>query len=308
MVHEIRSLFHLAITKTGVNRVTAIKKNFFRIEKRLFLQLSLFRYWKENLKIEHNRQTYAKISEVEEKLISSVFPGEHGIDVGRLFHFYVFLSKMLGFTFVTQLMMKVKERRLHRMVNQSADYSVEKVQRIDSLISQERELIAQLKEVRLDFVGAIILGMNDALVEITGSVAGFTLSMSNTKIIAVAGLITGIAASFSMAASEFMAERSAGNMKKAATAAIYTGFSYLLTVILLVLPFFTLPAHEYMLALLFTVIIAVVVIFIFSYYMAVAKEISFRQRFFEMVFVSLGVAALTFFIGFIVKNYMGISA
>lgn len=294
--------------KTGVVKVTEEKRSFLKIQRRLLLHLSLFRYWKSNLLIEHNRQTYAKISDTEEHLISTVLPGERGANAGRLFRFYVFLSKMLGFTFVTQLMMDVKERSVHHYVKRSEGFPVEKVQKIDALIQQERDLIAQLKERRLDFVGAIILGMNDALVEITGSVAGFTLSMSNTKMIAVAGLIAGIAASLSMAASEFMAERSEGNIKKAATAAIYTGFSYLLTVMLLVLPFFALPAHDYMLALLFTVIIAVIIIFVFSFYMAVAKELSFKQRFLEMVFVSVGVAALTFFIGFIVKNYIGISA
>jgi Uncharacterized membrane protein len=279
-----------------------------KLKKQLFLQLSLFHYWQSNLQIDHNRQTYKRIAETEKQLGSVLFTDEAKGRTGRKFKFYVFLSNLLGFTFVTQLMMKTKRRRIEHYLDASGEGSAEKKEQAVALIEQERELIGSLKERRLDFVGAIILGMNDALVEITGSVAGFTLSMSNTKIIAVAGLITGIAASLSMAASEFMAERSEGNIKKAATAAIYTGFSYLMTVVLLVLPFFVLPAPEYMLALLFTVIIAVFVIFIFSYYMAVAKEISFKQRFWEMVFVSLGVAALTFFIGFIVKNYIGIGA
>jgi VIT1/CCC1 family predicted Fe2+/Mn2+ transporter len=278
-----------------------------KLKQRLLLQLALFHYWQANLKIEHNRQTYKQIAETERQLGSVLFSGEAKENKGRRFKFYVFLSNLLGFTFVTQLMMKAKGRQINRYLK-SAQISEERKKQAAELFQQERELIAGLKERRLDFVGAIILGMNDALVEITGSVAGFTLSMSNTKIIAVAGLITGVAASLSMAASEFMAERSEGNMKKATTAAIYTGASYLLTVILLVLPFFALPAAEYMLALLFTILIAVFIIFIFSLYMAVAKEISFRQRFWEMVIVSLGVAALTFFIGFIVKNYVGISA
>ncbi|WP_238537594.1 VIT1/CCC1 transporter family protein [Sporolactobacillus vineae] len=279
-----------------------------KLKQRLLLQLALFHYWQANLKIEHNRQTYQRIADTEQQLGSVLFSEEATEKRGRKFKFYVFLSNLLGFTFVTQLMMKAKERRIEHYLAASAQIPEGAGEQAAALLQQERELIASLKERRLDFVGAIILGMNDALVEITGSVAGFTLSMSNTKIIAVAGLITGVAASLSMAASEFMAERSEGNMKKATTAAIYTGASYLLTVILLVLPFFALPATEYMLALLFTVLIAVFVIFIFSFYMAVAKEISFRQRFWEMVIVSLGVAALTFFIGFIVKNYIGISA
>ena len=45
-----------------------------------------------------------------------------------------------------------------------------------------------LDEERLHYIGAMVLGLNDALVELTGSLAGFTFAMQNTKIIALSGL------------------------------------------------------------------------------------------------------------------------
>ena len=61
----------------------------------------------------------------------------------------------------------------------------------------EESVIAMLDEERLQYVGSMVLGMNDALVELTGSLAGFTFAMQNTRLIALSGLIMGISATFS---------------------------------------------------------------------------------------------------------------
>ena len=59
----------------------------------------------------------------------------------------------------------------------------------------ELELIALIDEERLEYIGSVVLGLNDALIEFTGTLAGLTFALRNTQIIAVAGLIMGIAAS-----------------------------------------------------------------------------------------------------------------
>jgi len=51
---------------------------------------------------------------------------------------------------------------------------------------------------------------------------------------------------------------------------------------------------------------AVLIIMVFNFYLAVAKDLSFRQRFLEMTAISLGVAALSFFIGYLIRTFMGI--
>ena len=84
-----------------------------------------------------------------------------------------------------------------------------------------------LDEERLQYVGSVVLGMNDALVELTGSLAGFTFAMQNTRLIALAGLIIGISATFSMASSEFLSVKSEGRTD-ALKSCLYTGIAYLL--------------------------------------------------------------------------------
>src|SRR3989304_527579 len=65
----------------------------------------------------------------------------------------------------------------------------------------EEKLIDMLDEERLQYAGSVVLGLNDALVELTGALAGLTLALQNVKLIALSGLIPGIAASMSMAES-----------------------------------------------------------------------------------------------------------
>jgi VIT1/CCC1 family predicted Fe2+/Mn2+ transporter len=103
------------------------------------------------------------------------------------------------------------------------------------------EVLALLDEERLRYAGSIVLGLNDALVEFTGSLAGFTFALQDTRIIAAVGFITGIAASLSMASSEYLSQKSDRTREDPLRAAFYTGIAYIITVILLVSPFLLVP-------------------------------------------------------------------
>ena len=59
----------------------------------------------------------------------------------------------------------------------------------------------------------MVLGLNDALVEFTGALAGYTFALQNTLLVAMTGLITGVAASLSMATSEYLSTKSEENAK-----------------------------------------------------------------------------------------------
>ena len=122
----------------------------------------------------------------------------------------------------------------------------------------EQKLIALINEERLNYTGSIVLGLNDALVELTGTLAGLTFALQNTKLTALAGLITGIAASFSMAASEYLSQRSEGESERASTSALYTGVAYICTVACLILPYLVLT--NYLLSLVCTLVIALAII------------------------------------------------
>jgi VIT1/CCC1 family predicted Fe2+/Mn2+ transporter len=168
----------------------------------------------------------------------------------------------------------------------------------------ERQLTNLIDEERLRYVGSMVLGLNDALVELTGALAGFTLALQNTRLIAVVGLITGIAASLSMAASEYLLTKTEESAKSPFKASVYTGFAYILTVLFLIFPY--LVFTNFYFALGFTILNAIIVILIFTFYISVARGASFKKSFSEMALISLGIAALTFGIGFIVRIFFDI--
>jgi vacuolar iron transporter family protein len=217
--------------------------------------------------------------------------------------FYYFISIAFGFTFGIKLMENGEANAQKNYADVShAIPEARKFQHEEDM--HEEQLISMLDEERLRYAGSIVLGLNDALVELTGALAGLTLALQNVKLIALSGLITGIAASMSMAASEYLSTRSEETSKHPVRAAIYTGIAYIITVALLVLPY--LLFENYILDLIITLTIAVVIIAVFNYYISVAKGESFRARFTEMAVLSLSVATISFIIGYFIRNWLGI--
>ena len=216
---------------------------------------------------------------------------------------YYLISKIFGITFGIKLMEKtesiaqVNYEKISRFIPGAIDLKKDEIE-------HEKELINLIDEERLKYVGSMVLGLSDALVELTGTLAGLTFALRNTRLIAMAGLITGIAASLSMAASEYLSTKSEEGVRDPATAALYTGSGYVLTVLFLIFPY--LLFKNYYFCLGFTLFNAVIVIVLFTYYVSVAKDIPFRKRFFEMVAISFGVAALTFVIGYFIKLFLNV--
>ena len=169
----------------------------------------------------------------------------------------------------------------------------------------EKELCDMLDEERLHYVGAMVLGLNDALVELTGAIAGVTFALANTRLVAMTGIITGISATLSMAASNYLAERAEGN-SMALKSSAYTGAAYLVTVALLVLPYLLFPSNMYVAAFAVMIVTVLLIILFFNYYISVAKEEPFLRRFLEMAGISLSVAVISFVIGIVAKNVLGI--
>lgn len=217
---------------------------------------------------------------------------------------YFLLNLVFGFTFCVKLMEHNEEIAVEKYQNILAQ--LPEVQRI--LADEERheaELLELLDEERLRYVGSMVLGLNDALVELTGTLAGLTFALQNNKLVALSGLITGISATFSMASSEFLSARSEGRTD-ALKSCTYTGIAYLITVVLLVLPYLLLPATSYWMSLVTMLLVVVFIIFVFNYYISVAQGLNFKKRFIEMAAISLSVAVLSFVVGLAVKYFLGI--
>lgn len=218
------------------------------------------------------------------------------------FYRTVFLARFLGFSFALKLMEK-NEGTTAQNYSKQAEYFPEVANFAEQEEQHEKELLEMLEEGNLRYVGSVVLGLNDALVELTGALAGFTLALGDTRVISLAGLVTGISAALSMAASEFLSSKAEGDTK-AKQSAIYTGGSYLITVILLILPFF-LVGNKFI-ALGIVMAVALIVIFCFNFYVSVAKNLNFKKRFLEMAFISLGVAGFSFLLGFALRSLLGV--
>ncbi|HDS07598.1 MAG TPA: rubrerythrin family protein [Bacteroides sp.] len=214
----------------------------------------------------------------------------------------VFMARILGLSFVLRLMEK-NEGTNARNYSAHADFFPEVVEFAEQEEQHENELLEMLEDKNMRFVGSIVLGLNDALVELTGALAGFTLALGDTQIISLAGMVTGISAALSMAASEFLSSKAEGNTK-ARQAAVYTGISYLVTVILLILPYFFVSNRFVALGIVLAV--ALLIICCYNYYVSVVKDLDFKRRFLEMAAISLGVAGFSFLLGFGLKSLLGV--
>lgn len=182
---------------------------------------------------------------------------------------------------------------------------------IPQIIKDEEEhehaLISMLKEEKLEYAGSIVLGLNDALVELTGALAGLTFALQNSRIVALAGFITGFAASLSMAASGYLQgkeEAEQNEVKSPLKAAAYTGVAYIITVIILIAPYLFMENIYH--SLIMTLTFAVLVVAAYTFYISVAKRLGFWRRFLEMAIISLAVAALSFGVGWLLRGVFGI--
>jgi len=256
-------------------------------------------------KVEHNRDVLSRIAE-DERAHYDFWKRytKKDVEPDRLkVAWYVLIARVFGLTFGIKLMERGEEAA-QVVYEEVADVIPSARRIVHDEDTHEHELIAMIDEERLRYVSSMVLGLNDALVELTGMLAGLTLALQNTQLIGMTGLITGIAASLSMAASEYLSTKSEQSEQDPLKAALYTGATYIVTVVLLIAPY--LIVGHYLGALGLTLLAAVLVILVFTFYVSVAQDVPFRRRFLEMTLISFGVAAASFAIGYVVRQVFGI--
>jgi len=255
---------------------------------------------------EENKKTLLRLAQ-EEKAHYMIWKKYTGLDMkpemGKVFR-YTLLARTLGFTFAVKLMERGEEGaqdEYEKLAGEVAESVIIRAQEEE----HEKALLGMLDEERLQYVGSMVLGLNDALVELTGSLAGFVFALQNTRLIALSGLIVGISATFSMASSEFLAARSEGR-SDALKSCSYTGIAYLLTVVALIAPYLLFPAGQFIPALICMLAVVIAIIAGFTYYTSIAQDQPFKSRFTEMAVISVSVAVLSFIVGVLAKNLLGV--
>ena len=274
-------------------------------EKEVYLHIAKF------IKDDKDRETLIRIanSEVEHYEIWKKYTKVEVKPSKIKVYIYTFFAWLLGYTFVIKIMEKIQGGFNEIIVKKFFTEINENIPNIDKILKDEEEheekLIQMIDEEKLQYVGSMVLGLNDALVEFTGSLAGWTFAMQSNKLILLAGIITGISATLSMASSEYLSAKNEGE-ENPLKSAIYTGIAYIITVVILLIPYAILPNEYFIHSLIIMLLFVIIIIAAFNFYISVAKDLNFKEKFKEMSLISLSVASVSFIIGILVKKFIGI--
>ena len=281
-----------------------IKDKLLAAQKNEITEHFIYRKLSRSIKDAHNSGVLKQISDDELKHYHAwqkYTEKEIEPDRFKIWLYYI-ISRILGLTFGIKLM-EQGESKAEASYAELAKFVPQAIEIARDEEKHEKELIRLIDEERLKYTGDIVRGLNVALIELTGVVAGLTFALQEKTLIILAGLIAGISMSLSVAGTEYIASKSAG-AHSPIKAVFYGGLTNLITALFLIFPYFIF-ANVY-LALGFMILNAVIVIWFFSFYISVAKEISFRKRFTEMTLIGLGIAALSFAIGLLVRVFLHI--
>ncbi len=255
----------------------------------------------------HNKELFEKIA-LEELSHYRFWKDITSVDLQPqrwLISFYLLLTKFFGTSFTLKLV-EQRERWAEDFYRTLFDTYPQAKEIYAQENTHEHELINMLKDKKLLYAGAVVLGMNDALVELTGTLSGIAFAFDRSEIVGITGTIMGIAASLSMGGSAYLEARETSETSGVVPLkyALYTGIAYIVTTFFLVIPFFIFERIPVALVVMF--IAAFISIVFYNFYIAVAKDESFTKRAFEMSLITFGVALISFAIGYVVKNTLGI--
>ncbi len=214
---------------------------------------------------------------------------------------------LLGPLFTIKLLEKGEEEAIRAYSLFAEKASGDLKQSLADLIrdeeTHERELINILSDPRLKYLGSIALGLADAVVEITGVNAGFLGATENATTVGLAGLIVGFSAALSMAGASYLQskhEKRASPIKSSAA----TGLAYIVSVLLLVAPFFAIASV--IVAFAASIAISVLLTAFFTYYSSTIEDRDFKKEFAESVGLLLGIALAGYLLGAFLSEYFGV--
>lgn len=280
-----------------------------RLQKNELTAFKVYDALSRGTKNAHNRRVLEAIAADQLNhwsYLKSITRAEVQADEGRAGG-YLLLARFLGMAFALKHMensMRVSRQKYIQLLKERPElYLIWSDQE-----RHEREHLSMIVDERLAYAGAIVLGLNDAIVEFTGALSGFTLALQNGPLIGLSGLIMGIAASLSMAASGYQEGKENEDERRTEplTAAVYTGSAYFVTVLVLISPYFLF--ENVFVALGVMLALSVGVILAYTFYISTAKGLDFRKRFVEMAAIALIVAGISFIAGWGIKQFMGIDA
>lgn len=267
------------------------------------LAYQLYRMVAKKQKKEEHKIILNKIAE-QEKIHLNKFNTELGKNISvedyskRQYRRYKFLFKLFGSIFILRLFERREEKSRIKYAKFIESYPV-----LNDIVREEKthasKLDSILKDEKLLYASSIVLGMNDALVEMSGAIAGYTFALEDTRQIGIIAAITGVAAALSMASSEFLSARQDGHSHPIRSS-FYTGLTYLIVVSSMILPYLIIGDKFFALGAMLSVV--VIIIYLFNVYISIAKKQSLIKNFLIMVIIALGVSFVSFIIGLLINQ------
>ncbi len=262
------------------------------------------------VKDKENKKILKRIAKQELKhynILKKITNKDVSPDLFKLYY-YIFISSTLGLSFGLKFM-----ERGESSAQEFYSKLEKKYPQLSKVIQEEEQhemaVLGLISEERVEYASSVVLGLNDALVELSGALAGFTLILQNARLIGTVGLVMGVAAALSMTVSSYLSSKEEKDLikeKNPFKAALYTGTAYIITVLFLVLPYFIFSNVYYALASVLS--LTLIIVASYTFFISVAKNKPFWPRFLEMALLSLTVAAISFTLGFFIRTYLGVDA
>lgn len=223
-------------------------------------------------------------------------------------YWILFLKLVLGLTFAVRYLGRHEASVIRSYKSVAHLIPAEDKSAFDRVIADEetheREFSQKIESSAIRYISFVVLGLADALVEITGIHAGSLGIYERTEIAGLAGIIAGAAASLAMASAAF-AQAKQGFQGSARLSATYTGVSYFVTAVILATPYFL--TANMIVALSVSLILAVILLAAITFYSSVISSKPFARDFFEILAIMFGVTVALYLFGYFIRVATGIA-
>ncbi|QQG48482.1 MAG: rubrerythrin family protein [archaeon] len=231
-------------------------------------------------------------------------PGEEPTVARAKLYWVLFLRRLFGLTFASRYLDRHESNVINDYKGMSQMIPPEDRASFEEMVADEQDhekaFELKIESSAIQYISFVVLGLADALVEITGIHAGSLGIYNRTEYAGLAGVVAGAAASLAMASAAF-AQAKQGFKGSARLSAIYTGVSYFITAIILATPYFLTPSMIY--ALSSSMVLAVIIVTLITYYSTVISGKPFLRDFLEIVVIMLAVTVVLYFFG----SFIGVS-
>jgi vacuolar iron transporter family protein len=231
-------------------------------------------------------------------------PGEEPKLAKLKLYWILFLRRFLGLTFATRYLDRHEENVVKEYQGLSSLIPQSDIPAFEAMVADEREhekaFAMKVESSAVRYISFVVLGLSDALVEISGIHAGSLGFYARTEIAGLAGVIAGAAASLAMASAAFAQAKQGGFEGSARLSALYTGVSYFVTAIILATPYFLTRNMAY--AISTSLSFAVIILVITTWYGVVIQEKKFFKDFAEILAILFGTTLALYVFGFLVHG------